>query len=416
MATDEELLLAFRTQRDRAALQAFIERHQQDVFNIALHTLGDVGWAEDAVQETFLQMIRSVSTFRPGSAVRPWLCRVAVNAALKEIRTRKRRESREQQAHALRPPGGESMKILDVDTQAALRREVGNLPLDQRLPLTLHYFQGLSHQEIAQVLDCPAGTVASRVHGGLERLRKALAAAGAIVLVGTLEPALAAVTREPVPTSLAIQLARLARTAPLGAAAPAAKIAALVAAATAISVGGLLVVGGLSRVSPADPDIEIVVHTRPPSSVRGRGAQQVASAPQGPEGRDRQPKAEGGTGNGVPQDSPSSDVPSSDGPAVPAILGRVLAGPGRTPLPGTVVVVEQGRRQHRAIADGEGYYLFERLRPGPARIRILEKDGRLRGGLDLELSEGEFKPALDVFYSPEGSLDLAPPSSGGGKS
>lgn len=385
MLTDEELLERFRKSRDRGALQTLIERYQQSIFNAALRILGDHARAEDATQEAFLQVIRSALTFRPGSSVKPWLYRIVVNSALKQIRSERRIRRREQDARSSRSEG---MNAVDDETQAALQKEVAGLPVEQRLAVVLHYCQNLSHREIAEALDCPEGTVASRISGGMERLKKAFAATSVLAAVGSIEQALSAAVQSPVSVSLAAALGHAAQTASLMGVPASIKIAGF--AVAALLAAGLWVVLGHS------PGMEVVYHTRPPSSVLWQeGNSQIDQQKQQAE----QP--------------PQLPMPVPPGPAepvvqTPAILGRLLTREERTPIAGATVILEQGRKQHRTTSDEGGYYLFDNLEAGPAVLKIVDPDGRMIEGPAVQLKAGEFERHPGFLYSPKNGLEPAP--------
>lgn len=113
------------------------------------------------------------------------------------------------------------MSPTDAAVQAEVRAAVDDLPIDQRLAVFLHYFQGLTHAEVAESLDVPSGTIASRIHAAVGRLREALAGAGVVLLAGMVEGALEASEEDPVPSELTEKLLRIPTLPPPVPAAPA---------------------------------------------------------------------------------------------------------------------------------------------------------------------------------------------------
>jgi RNA polymerase sigma-70 factor, ECF subfamily len=176
--TDVLLAQGFRERGDREALSALIERYQTPIYSYLLRLLKNPHDAEEAAQDCFLRMMRGLAGYRPDMPFRAWLYRIALNCARTGAVRRKAGAERERLAAAARPEGAKAMTPAD----AAVRNEVLNfleeLPEPQREAMTLHYNQGLSHSEVASVLDVPAGTVATRIHTGLESLRARLAALG----------------------------------------------------------------------------------------------------------------------------------------------------------------------------------------------------------------------------------------------
>jgi hypothetical protein len=158
----------------------------------------------------------------------------------------------------------------------------------------------------------------------------------------------------------------------------------------AVTMAGVMIAIGAALMVGSD-SIEIVQHTRPPSSVLAMGGQTVKMSQQ-----------EGSH----PQAGPSVRIRV----ATPAILGQILAKDSWAPMAGVTVVIEQGRKQHRCVTDTQGYYLFENLATGPAVIKVLGIEGPA-----IELKPDDFKWNLNFFFSPQGGLESAPVPPRGGK-
>ncbi|GEM_PF-797785 len=201
---DADLLTRFTRQGDREALGALFERHAAFAYRTALGVLGHGGAAEDAVQEAFLKVIASAGSFDPALPFRPWLKVLVVRTALNRRRGEGRRVRREEAASPT--PRQEDPSMLSERKEAAerLNAELGLLPEEERLPITLHYRAGCSYAEISRALDWPEGTVARRISNGKERLRSRLATAGILLATAaTWEEALASeVSQAPVPETL----------------------------------------------------------------------------------------------------------------------------------------------------------------------------------------------------------------------
>ena len=174
--SDDDLVDRART-GDREAFCALLERHRVVALRVGYTIAGDE--AEDAVQEAMIKAFRHLDRFRPGAPFRPWLLAIVAN----EARNRRRVHGR-QQALKLRvttnslvdlaEPSAEAT-ALALDQHARLLVAVTALPDRDREIVALRYFAGLSEVETSAALDCPVGTVKSRLSRALERLRLALA-------------------------------------------------------------------------------------------------------------------------------------------------------------------------------------------------------------------------------------------------
>jgi RNA polymerase sigma-70 factor (ECF subfamily) len=152
-------------QGDRAAFRQLFEAYRGRVHSIARHILGSDAAAKDVTQQVFLAAWKHLGRFQSEADLGPWLYRVAVNGCLNERRRLGRFvdvEPREQSAGAAQEDA-----VLARQIQSAL----GQLSPKLRVPLVLRHIEGLSYEEIAEVLDCRMGTVASR----LSRAHRALA-------------------------------------------------------------------------------------------------------------------------------------------------------------------------------------------------------------------------------------------------
>lgn len=185
MAADPIDLDLMRQARSRGGgehFQALVLRHQRPLFNFLVRSLRDAALAEELIQETFLRCFRSLSSFNPdipGANFRAWLYRIAIHLVRDE-----RRKPAFQRALQLDIELGldeEADKAPSPESEAAwsqqrakVRRAVTALSDLPREVVVLHLYQGLSYQEIAEVLEIPLGTVKSRMHVALEGLRKVL--------------------------------------------------------------------------------------------------------------------------------------------------------------------------------------------------------------------------------------------------
>lgn len=169
---DRELVEACR-RGERDAFRALFETHKDKVYSIALRFTGEESLAMDIAQDTFLKLFSSITEFRGDSAFSTWVYRLVVNACLDH----KRRSWRlipiaDELIAVLRAPGDSLNAILHSEMRSRVRAAVDKLRPDLRMTVVLRYTEGLSYEEIAQVLSCSPGTVASRLnraHKALER-------------------------------------------------------------------------------------------------------------------------------------------------------------------------------------------------------------------------------------------------------
>jgi RNA polymerase sigma-70 factor (ECF subfamily) len=216
--TDEILIAQFQERGDRESLASLIQRHQSPVYSYLLRLLRNTHDAEEAAQETFLRVLRGLAGYRRELPFRPWLYRIAQNCARTVAARKSEQEERERRASGSRPEGTATMNPADAAIRQEIYTLVDGLPEAQKEAVTLHYGQGLSHSEVASVLDVPAGTVATRIHSGLESLRARLAALGLAGATLSVEEALRSADAATAPASLLSTVLReAAQAAPSGA-------------------------------------------------------------------------------------------------------------------------------------------------------------------------------------------------------
>jgi RNA polymerase sigma-70 factor, ECF subfamily len=179
MADDDALLTAIQG-RDEAALGDLYDRYGRLALGVAFRILGERGVAEDVVQEAFLNVWRKASGYQPGrGSVRTWLLTIVHNLAIDRRRGRYRRELSDVQIDDVAFALGTDDEELFASVAGAIDAQqvqaaIATLSAEQRLPIVLAYFGGLTHQEIAERTGTPLGTVKSRMRLGLQKLRSAL--------------------------------------------------------------------------------------------------------------------------------------------------------------------------------------------------------------------------------------------------
>ena len=164
-------------QGDRAAFQLLFETYKDKVFSIAVYSSGgDRAVADDVTQQIFLKLFTVIRQFRGDSEFTTWLYRLVVNACLDERRRRQRLlplgETVTMRNTSDKKPQEKQFARLEV--QEAVQAAIGELKPKFRLPILLKYIEGLSYDEIASVMGCSKGTVASRLNRGHSQLAKRL--------------------------------------------------------------------------------------------------------------------------------------------------------------------------------------------------------------------------------------------------
>jgi RNA polymerase sigma-70 factor, ECF subfamily len=163
---------------DRAAFQILFETYKDKVFSIAVYSSGgDRTVADDVTQQIFLKLFTAIRQFRGDSEFTTWLYRLVVNACLDE-RRRRRRFLPWGETVAMSNPGEkkpQEKQYARLEVAEAVQAAIGELKPKFRLPILLKYIEGLSYDEIATVMGCSKGTVASRLNRGHSQLAKRLA-------------------------------------------------------------------------------------------------------------------------------------------------------------------------------------------------------------------------------------------------
>ncbi len=188
--TDAQLLERFATQRDNqaaaeATFEALVIRHGPMVLGICRDVLRDHQAAEDAFQATFLVLVRKAGTIWVHDSLGRWLAGVARRAALR-VRSETDKHTPTvvlaPDLDPVAPPAVESCERSEL--RQAIREELARLPERYRAPLALCYLDGLTHEQTAARLNCPVGTVRSRLARGRDRLRGRLERRGLAPLAG----------------------------------------------------------------------------------------------------------------------------------------------------------------------------------------------------------------------------------------
>jgi len=183
---EDSALVAGLRAGDECAYEILIQRFEQPVYNLVSRLVDDPGDAADVAQEVFLKVFRKVSGFRAESSLKTWIYRIAVNEARNQRRWFVRHRGKEIGLEAsesdaqgpqdwLSDPGQSPYQTaLDQETHALIEVALLKVSPNYRAAIVLREVEGLSYEEIAEVLEISLGTVKSRILRGRESLRRHL--------------------------------------------------------------------------------------------------------------------------------------------------------------------------------------------------------------------------------------------------
>ena len=159
---------------EAGAFRALFERYKDKVYSIALRYSGDPAAAQDIAQDVFLKLFANIGSFRGKSTFESWLYRLVVNCCFDQKRkTRRLLPLVDEFLDALHAPAASVLDdVLRAEMSAQLRSVVESLAPEQRMVVVLRYTEGLAYDQIAEILGCSVGTIASRlnrIHKVIER-------------------------------------------------------------------------------------------------------------------------------------------------------------------------------------------------------------------------------------------------------
>lgn len=176
--TDEDLFTRVANGQ-REFLGVLVERHETPLFSLLVHmTGGDRSRADDLFQETFLRAVQSAASFDPTKRFKAWISTIAVNLVRDDARRKKRRsevhhDDDEERGPKTLPSRGESPEASATrnDEARKIKRILQELTEKEREVVLLHFYEDMTLVETAEALEIPVGTVKSRLHGALTRLK-----------------------------------------------------------------------------------------------------------------------------------------------------------------------------------------------------------------------------------------------------
>jgi RNA polymerase sigma-70 factor (ECF subfamily) len=183
---DVDQQLVERVQRgDKAAFDLLVLKYQRKIFRLLSRLIRDPAEVEDVAQEAFVKAYRALANFRGESAFYTWLYRIAINTAKNHLVSQGRRAPTTTEADIeeaetfddgdhLRDLNTPDSMLLSKQVAEAVNRAIDKLPEDLRTAIVLREIEGLSYEEIAETMNCPIGTVRSRIFRAREAIAQEL--------------------------------------------------------------------------------------------------------------------------------------------------------------------------------------------------------------------------------------------------
>ncbi|MBT8103116.1 MAG: RNA polymerase sigma factor RpoE [Gammaproteobacteria bacterium] len=175
--------LVKRVQRgDKGAFDLLVLKYQHKIVNLVMRYVRDPELALDITQEAFIKAYRALPRFRGDSAFYTWMYRIAVNTAKNHLAAQRRRpinvnldlqDSEQYDLHAkLKETDTPEAITLSNELRDTVERAIAALPEDLRTAIILRELEGMSYEEIAQTMECPVGTVRSRIFRARDAISK----------------------------------------------------------------------------------------------------------------------------------------------------------------------------------------------------------------------------------------------------
>jgi len=159
---EDSILVRAAQNGDVDAFEELVRRYQTSIYRVALRMLGSRADAQDAVQETFVRAWRGLPRFRHESAISTWLYRIVTRRALDRIASRRSTGTLDEVEVEAGPDPAQAAE--HQERFRAVRQAIAKLPPEQRAALVLREFEGLSYQEVAQVLGASVPAIKTRIH------------------------------------------------------------------------------------------------------------------------------------------------------------------------------------------------------------------------------------------------------------
>jgi RNA polymerase sigma-70 factor (ECF subfamily) len=179
---DDESLIRQIAKSQTEAFSELYDRYSSFVFGLAVNAVSDQGLAEEITQDVFLRIWNKASTYQPGHGkISSWIAGITRNRAIDVFRYQRNRSEGKslylEDIPTFDPPDNLNIEV-EIESKIQKQRllqALFQLPQEQRDTLALAYFRGYTHEEAAEMLGLPLGTIKTRIRLGMEKLRKILA-------------------------------------------------------------------------------------------------------------------------------------------------------------------------------------------------------------------------------------------------
>jgi RNA polymerase sigma-70 factor (ECF subfamily) len=186
--TSDQVLVERVQRGDRRAFDVLVLRYQQRIIKLIMRYVQDSSEAQDVAQEAFIKAYRALPAFRGESAFYTWMYRIAINTAKNYLVSAQRRpvdydldlqDPKNFELNArLRDDESPEGLALQEELRQTVERTIASLPEELRTAIMLREIDGLSYEEIAQAMDCPVGTVRSRIFRAREAIDRSIGSMG----------------------------------------------------------------------------------------------------------------------------------------------------------------------------------------------------------------------------------------------
>jgi RNA polymerase sigma-70 factor (ECF subfamily) len=171
-------------QGDKSAFDLLVIKYQHRIVHLVNRYVKDPSEAQDVAQDSFIKAYKALGDFRGDSAFYTWLYRIAINTAKNYLLSRSRRHSdyevdmqdaeQTENAPQLKDIETPEHQLMNDQIIAVIKSAIEKLPEEMRIAITLREFEGMSYEEIAEAMDCPIGTVRSRIFRAREAIDEKL--------------------------------------------------------------------------------------------------------------------------------------------------------------------------------------------------------------------------------------------------
>jgi RNA polymerase sigma-70 factor, ECF subfamily len=159
---------------NRLAFEELVDRYKKSVYALTYRMVHNYEDAADLAQETFLKAYLGLRRFKKHASFHTWLYRITINLCINHLRRKGSRQFEELDRVELVTEPDVLDRLAREEVQSTVNRAVNALPEKQRAAVILRVYQGLSHQEISEVLGCSVGTVKANYFHAIRNLRKSL--------------------------------------------------------------------------------------------------------------------------------------------------------------------------------------------------------------------------------------------------